>query len=359
VHRALASRGKGFWISLLVLAILVLVAGVLAAIRWVNPFGGSDETPEAVAGSLAGQLAKRFAPVLRLAAREPFVPLDRARYLSVADLVEVSAAGSRAIASPSPAALPVQSACGDGCRIFLDLQESTKPGGHLQLGAYKRLESRALRAEAQPSVYYHVTHYTPSDDYTVQYWFLYLFNHFPFDDHESDWEESIVRIDEDRHPQEVFFSTHSRGITRAWDDVEHVGDHPVLYVALGSHANYPRPGRLGTQRVLLGCKAVLRKVACISAHGVLVKDRSNGCGGTVAPADVSEVSRSQDEARLCRSVSRAGASSSVLHYSLLRLGWPAFVGNYGPYTRKFFRDPQRRRVEWGSPLDWLESVRGR
>jgi Vacuolar protein sorting-associated protein 62 len=359
VHKALASRGKGFWISLLVLAILALVAAALAAIKWGNPFGGSGETPEAVTGPLAGQLARRFAPVLRLAAHESFVPLDRARYLSVADLVEVSTTGSKAIASPSPAALPVRSACGEDCRIFLDLQESPKPGGHHQLRAYERLERRALRAGARPSVYYHVTRYTPSGHYTIQYWFLYLFNRFRFDDHESDWEQSIVRVDEDQHLQEVFYSTHSRGITRARDDVERVGDHPVLYVARGSHANYPSRGRHGTQQVLLGCKAVLHKVACISANGVLVKDRSNGCGDTVAPADVAEAPRSPAKVRLCRSVGGGAASSNVLHYSLLRLGWPAFVGNYGPYATKLFRDPQRRRLEWGSPLEWLESVRGR
>lgn len=356
MHTALASHGKALWISLLV---LVILAVALAAIKWGNPFGGSGETPETVKGSLAAQLARRFAPVLRLAARESFVPLDRSRYLSVADLVEASSSGSKTIATPPVAALPVRNACEASCRIFLDLEESRKPGGHHQLGRYKRLEAKALPAGSRPSVYYHVTRYTPSGDYTVQYWFLYLFNHFSFDDHESDWEESIVRIDEDRHPQEVFFSTHSRGVTRAWDDVMHFGDHPVLYVALGSHANYPRPGRHGTQRVLLACKAVLRKVACFHTSGVLVKDRTNGCHHAVAPPDVTQAPRSPKEVRLCRTVTGGAGSSSVVHYSLLRLGWPAFVGNYGPYTRKFFRDPQRRRLEWGSPLDWLESVRGR
>jgi hypothetical protein len=94
-------------------------------------------------------------------------------------------------------------------------------------------------------------------------------------------------------------------------------------------------------------------------HGALVEDRSNGCGDTLAPADVSQAPRSPKEVRICRRVTGGGGSPVVVHYELARLGWPAFVGNYGPYTKKLFRDPQRRRVEWGSPLDWLESVRGR
>ena len=53
----------------------------------------------------------------------------------------------------------------------------------------------------------------------------------------------------------------------------------------------------------------------------------------------------------------AGGVGPVVEYVLRPLTWPAFAGNYGPYKKKFFRDPQRRKVEWPKTLDWLESGR--
>src|SRR5205814_1527805 len=121
---------------------------------------------------------------------------------------------------PSLSQLPVTPACPRRCRLYLDLEEGGGPGGHAALTPYKRLETRALRAATRPTVYYHVLHYTPSGDYTVQYWFLYLFNAFRFDYHESDWENVIVHASDEKAPEEVFFSTHARGRTASWKDAE-------------------------------------------------------------------------------------------------------------------------------------------
>lgn len=40
-------------------------------------------------------------------------------------------------------------------------------------------------------------------------------------------------------PQEIFYSQHSDGFGYTWDAVAKNGDRPVVYVALGTHANYP------------------------------------------------------------------------------------------------------------------------
>ena len=90
---------------------------------------------------------------------------------------------------------------------------------------------------------------------TVQYWFFYIFNDF-LNVHEGDWEvvECIWKgndlnsiIDNNKHPDFVAFSQHNWVETLPWDDVEKekengLASHPVVYVALGSHANYPTEG---------------------------------------------------------------------------------------------------------------------
>jgi hypothetical protein len=84
----------------------------------------------------------------------------------------------------------------------------------------------------------------------LQYWFFY-----PLDDwrnsptkptlwhmHEGDWEEVSVALDAAGHPVAVAASQHDVGVTRRWAQVPKSTTHPRVYVALGSHANYFRPG---------------------------------------------------------------------------------------------------------------------
>src|SRR5438067_5942423 len=217
---------------------LVALAASAGKLDCVPVFGGSGETPETVTAPTARELAREFAPVIRLAAQDPFAPIDRAEDLSVADLDTSSGGPVTVTRRPSLSQLPVTPPCPKRCRLYLDLEERGGPGGHTKLGSYTTLESTAEPPGVPPTVYYHVLHYTPSGDYTVQYWFLYLFNSFPFDHHESDWDDVIVRVSDARAPEEVFFSTHARGRTASWKDVESTGDHVVDYSAFGSHANY-------------------------------------------------------------------------------------------------------------------------
>ncbi len=92
----------------------------------------------------------------------------------------------------------------------------------------------------------------------LQYWFFY-----PLDDwrnsptrptlwhmHEGDWEEVSVALDAAGGPVSVAASQHNLGVTRTWARVRvDGGTHPVVYVALGSHANYLSPGFRGVAGV--------------------------------------------------------------------------------------------------------------
>jgi uncharacterized protein (TIGR03382 family) len=84
----------------------------------------------------------------------------------------------------------------------------------------------------------------------LQYWLFYAYN--PQDRgllntgrHEGDWELVQVRLGPDGEPDRATFVQHSWAESCDWDDVEYPGDAsgvPVVYVANGSHASYPRPG---------------------------------------------------------------------------------------------------------------------
>lgn len=101
----------------------------------------------------------------------------------------------------------------------------------------------------------------------LQYWLYYYDNPLllpptPFglfwQSHESDWELVNVVLDNDQQPVEAAYSQHCTGERLPWAKVEKSprdSTHPVVYVALGSHANYfaPGTGPLGTIPIPTSC----------------------------------------------------------------------------------------------------------
>jgi hypothetical protein len=93
-----------------------------------------------------------------------------------------------------------------------------------------------------------------ADRIVLQYWLFY------YDDalllpptpvgvfwqaHEGDWEVVNVVLDQNEQPLEAAYSQHCTGERMSWSRVEKSpadSAHPVVYVALGSHANYFSPG---------------------------------------------------------------------------------------------------------------------
>ena len=86
----------------------------------------------------------------------------------------------------------------------------------------------------------------------LQYHFFYAFNDWRLaangiNHHEGDWEMVAVYLKNDE-PYAMLFSQHGSGAMQLWSNVRHVKDkdgrettHPLVYAALGSHANYSRP----------------------------------------------------------------------------------------------------------------------
>ena len=90
-----------------------------------------------------------------------------------------------------------------------------------------------------PRVYARVVRSTP-DRTVVQYRFYYYDNPW-LNHHEGDWETMEVVLDAADNPLYAAYAQHETGSRLHWADVEKVGDHPCVYVAVGSHASYFRP----------------------------------------------------------------------------------------------------------------------
>jgi len=87
---------------------------------------------------------------------------------------------------------------------------------------------------------------------SLQYHFFYAFNDWRLaangiNHHEGDWEMVAVYLKNDE-PYSLLLSQHGTGAMELWEDVKRVRDkdgnettHPLIYVALGSHANYSHP----------------------------------------------------------------------------------------------------------------------
>ena len=112
-----------------------------------------------------------------------------------------------------------------------------------------------LDKEPEPLYYGRVLHETDKqkDNWTIlQYHFFYAFNDWRLaangmNHHEGDWEMIAIYLKNDT-PYAVLFSQHGAGNIEKWDTVikaiNKQGNstaHPIVYVALGSHANYSKP----------------------------------------------------------------------------------------------------------------------
>jgi hypothetical protein len=318
-------------VLLLVTAIAVLGILFVDYVREHGPLASEVPLQSQPSAEERAELARRFAPVLRYDTRELFVPIPRSAYVSRTQLKEQEGRFVRVLrALPTIDDLP--SAPGTctrirSCSYFLDVRGVEPDPPSESQRAYAAIERQLLREGAKPTIYSHVTRYDDTGEYAVQYWFLYLFN-FRLNEHESDWEQITVRLDPDKNPLGVFLSAHEGGNSRAWEAVEKEGERPVVYPALGSHANYFGSGR---HPVRVGCRRVVGSISrCLRGRHLLV-DLANGQGRSLAHGD----------------------------YELSELSGPVFIGSYGTgnyvvLTRRpsVLNDP-RLRTLWRDPLRLL------
>lgn len=112
-----------------------------------------------------------------------------------------------------------------------------------------------LKKNPQPVYYGRVLRETDDEknEWTIlQYHYFYAFNDWRLaangmNHHEGDWEMSAVYL-KNNTPYALLLSQHGAGNIELWDTVTKAFDknekettHPVIYTALGSHANYSKP----------------------------------------------------------------------------------------------------------------------
>lgn len=191
------------------------------------------------------RLLATYQPVMHFDLLEKFRPASVQSFISDSDLERLTAPNTWTVvdSSPEPGDLP-----GAGTGIWRLNQDSCTPSS--TLGGLDCYASAWNEGSGGPVVYGHVAH---DGDHTVlQYWFFYYDDvysytypptNFIWQAHEGDWEVVNVVLDEDEQPISAAYSQHCLGQTRSWADTTNVdGTHPVVYVALGSHANYFEAG---------------------------------------------------------------------------------------------------------------------
>jgi hypothetical protein len=169
-----------------------------------------------------------------LATNEHYRPLRLEDYLAHTVLRAGSPPGG-AITQPKPTlfSLPTTPAA-----TYLDVR-GAQPNANAAL--YPSIEQQVESTTPRPTVYWHVVRQTSTGRIAIEYWFLYLYNDF-FDKHEADWEGVTVFLQGDV-PLGVSYSQHQGRQWTPWALTSRSVDTPTVYVARGSHADYPMPGQ--------------------------------------------------------------------------------------------------------------------
>ena len=297
-----------------------LAACIVAAVAAVIP-------PVAGAADVDTTLAERYAPVVRLVDQvkpcehgEAYQPTDVNLVLGNPDVAFRGPWDKTNIIKVGPTAADLARGLFD---YHLDFPgRAVAPGCVYDEWSHRTNKGHAAHAYARV-----VTDSTYPGQLALQYWLFYVFNDFN-DKHEGDWEMIQLNFDAGtaaealrKKPALVGFSQHEGAESAQWGDskLEIVdGTHPVVYPALGSHANY------FTSALHLGRSA---------AQGV-------GCDDTSGPSF---------ELRPQVSLIPTDQAAYLRAYP-----WLGFDGHWGEEHEGFYNGPTgpNTKLQWKEPIVW-------
>jgi hypothetical protein len=232
----------------------------------------------------AQSIAEQFAPTLRLSKAERYRPIAAQDFLARA-VLKAGAAPHGTTLQGRPTLFTLPAMLGPSYLDILGAEAS-------QVAAYRTIEQQ-LEAARRPTVYWRIARQPSTGRIAIEYWFLYLYNDF-VDRHEGDW-EGVTVVLADGAPLGVSYSQHQGRAWTRWPGAIPDG-HAAVYVAAGSHANYPLPGRY---RVSVCYTIRVRRCTATPQH-----DNALGEGMTLTPDS----------------------------YDLHELGGARFTGNWGSGT---------------------------
>ncbi len=277
------------------------------------------------------QLLARYAPVLVLHPDERLAPVPVDGFLADSDLQVRSPDGTWQASTTSLRQV--------GPASRLDQRLCRAVDGPAALDCYAAAEQ--VHAAA-PTVIGAV--FRTRDRIALQYWLFYPANILSissarglfWQSHEGDWEAVTVLLDTRERPIVVGLSEHCAGVRRDWARAPHRGSRPVVYVALGSHANYFTPGKKPLARSCWPKEAL----AVADAYKVPLLD-SAARGRTVVPT----VSRVTAAAPSWMAFAGTWGEDQFVHFpdvAPLRFG----AGPRGPAFHELWRRPVATVLAW-------------
>ena len=188
------------------------------------------------------ELASQYAPVLHFTSNEKFYPTSADYIISSSVLKERYSDGTSSVIDTAPT--PDNLGMHTSSNLFLDNK----------LDTFEDIAADYAANAASNSYFAYVYIDRSGSTTVIQYWLFYIFNNGPMNDHQGDIEVIQVFIDAYGDPQTVLASQHGAGQNVDWNEVEKTDDHPIIYVAEGSHANYFRSyqGRMGLENDVVG-----------------------------------------------------------------------------------------------------------
>jgi hypothetical protein len=226
------------------------------------------------------QVLATYEPLVQFDPLEQFLPTKVESFITDAALEQQTSSGTWDVVAPhaAPGNLPDT---GTWRLNETSCTPATAIGG---LGCYAAASSQGIGG---PTVYGHVAH--ENGDTILEYWFFYyddVYSYtYPASDlfwqaHEGDWEEAMVVLSGDGQPVSVGYSQHCLGQTRGWKDTPRFDDtHPIVHVAVGTHANY---FTAGTHAINLACIPPAA-IAVLRAHGLPLPVDYAFAGTTAGP----------------------------------------------------------------------------
>jgi len=208
--------------------------------NWSPSWGSTPKkiVPEGPILVLEQQLAEKFSPILYLHPEEVYEPKDVRIMIENSDLRRKPEMTKAIAVSPLTATylynLP------NSENYYLDLWQILGSGADGYAKRYNEIKDNYLT-----TVYARVT--IIEGKTVIQYWLFYFFNDGPINNHEGDWEAIQLVFDGTDYgsilvsgaPESITYSKHTDKEALNWTQVFAVQNHPSVYVAKGSHANYP------------------------------------------------------------------------------------------------------------------------
>jgi hypothetical protein len=228
-------------VSQLAVALTLLAAAFLATAA-----SGRAAPPNA-------RLLSVYEPMMQFDPLERFLPTKVQSFVTDASLEQLIASGAWGVVRQhaAPGDLP-----GPGSGTWRLNQRACTPDA--PLGGLACYVAAGSQGSGGPTIYGRVAH--EDGKIILQYWFFYyddVYSYayppsdFIWQAHEGDWENVNVVLTGEEQPLEVGYSQHCLGQQRAWAATPRFENtHPVVHVALGSHANY---FTAGTHPINLAC----------------------------------------------------------------------------------------------------------